>query len=415
VEETRDLSALTTPSEFYQTQMVPETYQNSALVGTGEKIDSLMIRQYLRMGYAPALALPPREFGGGYTEARKTGVIAPVVKADVESLYPSIMLTQKIKPQSDTLNAFLPMLSELTHRRLEAKAQVKTFPEHSRERSYWDGLQSSFKVLINSFYGYVGGPFHFNDYEAASAVTEKGRELVKKIADEIERAGGEPIEIDTDGVYFKPPANVESVEDEELYIEQIGSVLPAGIRLAHDGRYRAMLSLKIKNYVLVDYTGKRIVRGSSLRSRADELFGREFLGKAIDLLLENKKSEIARLYSAEVDRILNGKLSLDEIVRRERVTAKMLTSSLRRRAASAIKSGDFKEGDIVYLYQRSDGALAVKEDYKNDEDRAYYVEKLHKFALRLSSALSANELAELFPSPTDRKARSLGAQTSLDL
>ena len=54
---------------------------------------------------------------------RVTGVVRPIVKADVESLYPSLMLVNKIAPASDTLNIFLPLLAELTTRRLEAKRQ----------------------------------------------------------------------------------------------------------------------------------------------------------------------------------------------------------------------------------------------------------------------------------------------------
>ena len=49
---------------------------------------------------------------------------------------------------------------------------------------------------------------------------------------------------------------------EKAYVERIGAGLPGGIRLAYDGRYAAMLSLKIKNYVLVDYDGRKTFRGA---------------------------------------------------------------------------------------------------------------------------------------------------------
>src|SRR5262249_31674101 len=150
---------------------------------------------------------------------------------------------------------------------------------------YWDGLQNSFKVLINSFYGYLGGPFNFNDYAAAERVTELGRELVVDVADRMERSGGTVIEIGTDGVDFVPPDSVQGEEGERAYIAEIGSALPDGIRLAFDGRFTRMLSLKTKNYVLETYEGKRVFKGASLRSRADERYGRRFLAKAVDCLL----------------------------------------------------------------------------------------------------------------------------------
>ena len=173
-EETSALAALVAPTEFYQTQIVPDSYQNVAVTGNGEKINAVLVREYLRQGRAIARQRPPQSYPGGYTEVRITGVVKPIVKADVESLYPSLMLTQKISPASDTLGIFLPLLAELTNRRLEAKGLLKKHPRGMREHAYWDGLQNSFKTIINSFYGYIGGPFYFNDYDAARRVTEAG-------------------------------------------------------------------------------------------------------------------------------------------------------------------------------------------------------------------------------------------------
>ena len=237
---------------------------------------------------------------------RATGVIKPIVKADVELLYPSLMLTQKIAPAADTLGIFLPLLSDLTTRRLEAKGRLKGTSRGTREHAYWDGLQNSFKSLINSFYGYIGGPFYFNDYEAARRVTEAGQGIVKQIAAELEAQGSRVIEIDTDGVYFQPPADVKTEEDELAYVERIGQTLPPGIRLAHDGSYAAMLSLKMKNYVLVEPNGHKIFKGSSLRSRADERYGRHFLTDAINLLLDDREDQLSALYKDLLHRIEDG-------------------------------------------------------------------------------------------------------------
>ena len=209
-EETAALAALVAPTEFYQTQMVPDSYQNVAVTGSGEKINAILLREYLRRGRAVARQKAPQPYPGGYTEVRVTGVVKPIVKADVESLYPSLMLTQRIAPAADTLHIFLPLLSDLTGRRLEAKGRLKDTPKDTREYAYWDGLQNSFKTLINSFYGYIGGPFYFNDYAAARQVTEAGQTIVKQIAAELEAQGARVVEIDTDGVYFQPPSEVKT-------------------------------------------------------------------------------------------------------------------------------------------------------------------------------------------------------------
>ena len=415
VEETAALAALVAPTEFYQTQMVPDTYQNVAVTGSGEKINAILLREYLRQGRAIARQKAPQPYPGGYTEVRVTGVIKPIVKADVESLYPSLMLTQKIGPASDTLGIFLPLLSDLTQRRLDAKARLKTAPKNTRDHAYWDGLQNSFKTLINSFYGYVGGPFYFNDYDAARRVTEAGQTIVKQIAFELEAQGAHVIEIDTDGVYFKPPIGVQTEADELAYVDKIGSTLPPGIRLAHDGSYAAMLSLKMKNYVLVEPGGHKIFKGSSLRSRADERFGRAFLTDAVNLLLDEHPDQLSHLYKDLIDKIEAGQMPIDQLAKRERVTDKLLSSEMRKRAADAIKGAGINQGEFVSLYQKRDKSLGLVQDYARDEDTDYYAQKLYKFAGRLREAVGEDQFETLFPKPVPVAKRPDPNQMTMDL
>ncbi|MGO8672945.1 MAG: 3'-5' exonuclease [Capsulimonadaceae bacterium] len=415
VRETERLSALVTPSEFYQAQMVPDSLQTAAVTGNGEKINSILLREYLRRGVALPRPKPSKPYPGGYTEVRLTGVVRPVVKADVESLYPSLMLVNRIAPASDSLGIFLPLLAELTRRRLDAKGRARDTVRGSRDYSYWDGLQNSFKTLINSFYGYLGGPFPFNDFDAARAVTETGQAVVKQIAATLEETGARVIEIDTDGVYFQPPPSVVTIEEEKEYVDRIGSRLPAGIRLAHDGSYSAMLSLKMKNYVLVEHSGRKIYKGSSLRSRSDERYGRRFLGEAVDLLLAGHKEDASTLYTTLMARIEGGEMPIEMLARRERVTDKMIASELRRRAAAALKNSGAGQGDFISLYQRRDKTLALVDEYARDEDVEHYASKLHRFALRIREAVAEDEFDRLFPKPVPFAKRPDPAQLTMDL
>jgi DNA polymerase I len=377
VHETRRLADLTLPTEFYQCQMLPDTLQNLATIGTGEKANLMFLRAYLAEGYAVPAPQGAREYPGGYTEVRQVGLIPRIVKADVESLYPSVMLRYGIKPRADHLNVFLPTLERLRRLRLDAKARAKQ--TQGAESAYWDGLQNSFKILVNSYYGYLGSPFHFNDYDAAEQVTLTGQELVKQIAAEIERHGGLVVEIDTDGVYFQPPPEVQTEADEIAFVERVGAVLPEGIRLAYDGRYKAMLSLKTKNYVLQGYDGKLTFKGASLRSRADEKFGREFLNSATQWLLNGEPERVVAEYRRLARAILNGEVDIEQLCRRERVTQKSKQDShplypLAKR---------FQIGDYIMVYRKRDGSLGLLEEYAGDEDREHYVDKLYKFAARL--------------------------------
>jgi DNA polymerase elongation subunit (family B) len=396
VAETGRLADLVLATEFYQSQMAPDSYGSVAVSGAGEKINAIFVRAYLHAGKAIPRPLPTAQYEGGYTELRRCGVLARVVKADVESLYPSIMLSDGIKPRTDALDCFLPALKELTTRRLDAKARAKKAT--GAEANYWDGLQSSFKVLINSFYGYLGaGVFNFNDPDAAARVTARGREIVKQIADDIEAQSGQVIEIDTDGVYFVAPDGVDDEASERAFIAQIGARLPEGIRLAFDGRYRVMVSIKTKNYVLCGYDGKRTFKGASLRSRADEPFGRDFIARAADLLMDNRRTEIRDLYGQTVRALREHRIPIEDLARRERVTEKTFSSAAKQRSAQVAEG--LSVGDYVRVYERADGRLGLIEDYTpGDESVPYYVEKLYKFACRLREAVGET-FPELIPKP----------------
>ncbi len=108
------LARITIPTEFYQTQILPMTFQRTTVTGTGRKIDDLMVRAYLAAGHALPEPGNARPYPGGFTELVRSGVFGPIVKADVESLYPSIMLHDNITATADTLGAFPILLRELT-------------------------------------------------------------------------------------------------------------------------------------------------------------------------------------------------------------------------------------------------------------------------------------------------------------
>ena len=411
--ETRLLSELISPVEFYQTQMVPDNFAQVAVCGAGTKINLLLTRAYLAAGHAIPLPRPASYQAGGYTELRTAGVLDRVVKADVESLYPSLMLSNQIAPSTDTLGIFLPMLRELTRRRLEAKRKAKEdSPEDpSHSFAYWDGLQNSFKTLINSFYGYLGAAvFSWNDPEAAGRITELGRELVQKIASNMESTGGLVIEIDTDGVYFVPPESVQGEPSERSYVESAGAFLPEGVRLAFDGRYAQMISLKAKNYVLKTYEGKTILKGASLRSRADERYGRRFLEQAIQFLLDHNPLGASELYAQTIDDLLNHRVPIENLARRERVNNKTFQSRNKARAAAVVQG--ISIGEYVHLYEKADGTLGLLSDYSNDENVKLYMEKLYRFARRLEAGFDGN-FDSLFAKP-NAQGLPHKFQTSLD-
>jgi DNA polymerase elongation subunit (family B) len=375
------LSRVILPTEFYQTQILPITYQRAAVTGTGKKIDDLMIRTYLSAMHSLPRAQRPRPYPGGYVELIASGVFGPVVKCDVESLYPSIMLSQGIAAQTDSLGAFPLLLRDLTNRRIDAKRRVRQ--SEGEEQAIWDGLQGSFKILINSFYGYLGfGGGIFNDFDAAEQVTLAGQAVIKDVVQQLRHLSAEPIEVDTDGVYFSPPDAIRTSEDEERFVEHIGDLLPAGIRLAHDGRFRHMLSLKQKTYALIDYDDTLIMKGSALRSRALERCFQHFLRDAARAFMEADQDAVRDLYFALAEALQSKSLPVHDISQWTMLRQDKIASRTRLKALLDATPGRWRYGERIEMYEREDGALGLAEDYDNDENTTALLKRLRDVAER---------------------------------
>ncbi len=385
--DTDRLSALVTPNEFYQAQMVPETLQGIACVGIGSRIERLMVRAYLRARWSIPRPRPMAAIEGAFSEAFLMGVFYDVMKCDVESLYPSLMLARGISPWDDDLKVFLPMLSGLREMRINVKRDAEHALSDGRREDNLaaDALQNAFKILINSFFGFLGTTgLHFNDPVAAGRVTEAGREIMNQIVTGLRDRGCTVIEADTDGAYFVAPNGAP-----ETTVASVAATLGEQLNLVPEERFPAMLSLKAKNYVLKRASGELVMRGSALRSSRDELFGRTLVHNIAASLIEGRAGEIAELIRETVDKIQERKLTVDEFSRRESITSKTFHSPANRRLANALSERGLTVGDKVRVYQRVGGELALIDDYSQDEDRDYLLRRVADFVARFGDLVPA--------------------------
>jgi len=423
--ETQRLAQHLSGSTFYLTQMLPMTYGSSARRGPASKIESLFVREYLRRRHS----VPRSQWGsqsmGGYTDIFVTGVLGPIVYADVESLYPSIMLNYGIQPSGDTMELFPQLLDRLTDLRLETKQDMKAADDEEL-RSELDARQSSYKVLINSFYGVLGFSLSaFNDFEEADRVARIGQELLRQLIHEIQARGGRVVEVDTDGVLFVPPDGVRGKDAEVDFTVSLTEAMPEGIRVGFDGRFKKMLSYKKKNYALLTYDDELKFKGSSLISRSNEAFGRRFVRQAIRLLLDEDIEGLHDLYIAYRDKIMaHDWESVDSFARTESLKdtvddyEEAVESGQRPRAATyelakqrAEETGKpVRKGDRIQYYITGDKAnvtafehckLAADWDRDNpDENTAYYLKRLDEFARKFEPFFDEHDFRLIF-SPED--------------
>lgn len=405
VRETRALSAALSPAWFTQTTIFPYNYQDVVIRGNATKINSLFLREYLRQDQSVPGLPEVQRFEGGYTDIFFTGVARDVWHCDIASLYPSVMLAFGYLPEPDTLGVFGDMLARLRKFRLEAKAAMRF--AKGAEKAHLDALQGTFKILINSFYGYLGfAQGNFADFEAAAAVTAKGRELLRGMVDWLRQRGADVIEIDTDGIYFTPP---KEASWDGLYRE-LAATLPEGIEVEFDARYAAMFSYKAKNYALLSEDGKLSIKGAALKSRGLEKFQRVFIERAVRALCEGKPEVIPSMHT-EFAKALRERTWEPEMFAKtealqdslEAYQKKIATSSRNRSAAFelALCSGrKMQAGDRVTYYitgtkktvKAYESAKLVEEwDPKNrDENSAYYLAKLDELAGKFEAFVPAS-------------------------
>ncbi|HXQ81481.1 MAG TPA: DNA polymerase domain-containing protein [Opitutaceae bacterium] len=279
--ETQGLGDLLLPTYFEQARAFPIPLQEATLRGTTVKIDLLFLEEYYHARQSCPQPPEIRPFDGGYTRSFSEGVFRHVLHFDVASLYPSLLLNIGRNPADDSLGVFIPLLRRLLDYRLKYKLLARSAPSQE-ERAEADARQGAFKILINSFYGYLGfSGARFGDGELAAEVTRRGRELLQQLIDEFSRQGCTILEADTDGIYLSSDAHFEHPEE---LLARVRPILPAGIELEFDGRYDAMFCYKAKNYALNE-SGKIILRGSALRSRGIEPYLKRLTDAMIRFLL----------------------------------------------------------------------------------------------------------------------------------
>jgi DNA polymerase I len=426
VRETRAVAELLSPSYFIQAQIFPYNYQDVIVRGNATRINALFLREYYRQRHSIPEMPMVRGFEGGYTAIFFTGVARNVWHCDIASLYPSIMLQFDCWPVTDQLQIFRHLLTDLRTFRLEAKASMRAAKDRPQQQ-HFHALQNTFKILINSFYGYLGfAQGHFADFDAAARVTQIGRELLQKMIDWLNARGAQVIEVDTDGIYFVPPSVAASLRDaregtsedrtdthaahraaateiEELR-KGLSEILPPGIEVEFDEQFDAMFSYKAKNYALLTRDGEVVIKGGALKSRGLEKFQRVFLEEMIKLLMEGKPEAVPQLRDDFEKKIREREWNIDMLMKTDTLQDSLdkyrakIGAGGRNRAAAyelALASGRaYKPGEQISYYIKATpkkvaayeaAKLASDFDPQNrDENIDYYVAKLDELVKKFA-------------------------------
>jgi DNA polymerase elongation subunit (family B) len=419
VDEVAEVSRMLGGAAFALARMAPRRYERLADAGAATGvIDPLLVRAYLRAG----MALPVHQASDGTPHSGAalhlfaTGVAPRVVKADVASLYPSLMRAYRIGPSRDHLGALLALVDRLVEQRLAAKGSARAAPPGSAERHTHEATSAAMKLVVNSAYGYLaaGGDLtRFADVHAANEVTRRGRETLDLMCRALAERGVTLLEADTDGVYFAVPESWSEV-DERRAVAEVGALLPPLVQLEFEGRYAAMLSHEPKNYALLGYDGGLTLRGVAFRSSRAQPYGEAFLRRALRRLLAGDVPGVRDIYLETLSAIKRRELPTRDVSSRVRLTKtpehyRAVRENRRELAYEAMLlagRNEWEIGDKVRVYRTSAGTGGlVGDDAVGDADRRdydvdYYARLLlDTFAARLSRALAPLDFDAVFADP----------------
>lgn len=398
-EDSLKLYDLMIPAYFYLAQSVPKTLQQMINEASGSQLDSLMIRSYLQEGHSQPRTSGKAEFEGAISMGLP-GKYNWVCKADIASLYPSVMLQYNIHdPNKDPNNNMIKMLTYFRDERLLNKRLAKETGD-----KYYDDMQNAQKIMINSMYGFMGAGFLLYNYpKGAAEVTRKGREIllkgvewatgytlektVKNIVNEgtddektqyswtlgpkvSDGRGYTLVNVDTDSFSITNGNTISRTAFSEILVE-LNKEYPELIRWEDDGIYEKVIVLGAKNYVLVK-DGKVKLKGSAITDQKKEPALTEMLGKMIKCLLSDEDETLPMIYADYIKEAMNisdinrwavKKTVTESVLNPKRLTEQKIYEAMLETIRTRVQEG-YQEGDKVWVYNAVDG---MKQEMKKGE------------------------------------------------
>jgi len=283
----------------------------------------------------------------------KAGILKNVHVCDFASLYPSIILTWNMSPETkEVLNgqsyckspstgvrfdniegAILPTaLSELIRLRKEWNERKSNAAPGTPEWYDADRRSTAYKVAANSFYGVVGSTFsRYYDRQIAESVTQNGQWLIKKTIEEAVKRGWRAVYGDTDSVFLTGCTKGEFEDftrwcNETFYpriLKECGCTRNH-VKLAYEKQFDWLVFTAAKRYVgtYLHYKGKAATIDSK-----PEVKGLEYKRGDTLLMARRLQEDVIKLFCGKCDdltmylklvercayRVLNEQLPVDEV------------------------------------------------------------------------------------------------------
>jgi DNA polymerase I len=382
------------PMHYEMAKLIRLPLDDVTRIGRGKQVDWLLLSEAKKVGeVAPNAAEVAETYEGAFVIEPERGLHENVAELDFASMYPSIMVTFNISPDTLSPNGeyiapevgyrfkkqpdgfFKRILISLIKRRQEIKKIMKNMNENDPNYKLLDIKQQTLKILTNSFYGYMGwGGARWYCKACAEATTAWGRHFIKTSAKIAEQMGFKVLYGDTDSIFVSKPVGIEELKKEvDKLIERISKELPVQIEL--DELFKTIFFVEKKRYAGLTIEGKILVRGLEVRRGDWCELAKRAQKEVIEILLRERNPEKAmKLVSRIIEDIRKGNVKLEDIVIYKGLTKKKY-EAIQAHVKAAKKA---EEIGIFYPVGSKIGYIVVK-GTGNVGDRAYPLEMVENF------------------------------------
>lgn len=369
-------------------------------------------------------------YQGAIVMIKKRGLFTPVYKADYGSMYPNIMGSFNLSPDTCTLlryerykkdgfkieefddyfDYYIPdknlkktvvlqvlkkegFYSKVIFKLLDERAINKKKARETGEKKYKSRSNVS-KVKGNGgMYGNQGNPRHpYGFAPAAVGTCGIGRECAKLLISVLEKLyPGCVIETDTDGVYF----TAENVNEERIlyyFNEALRKKFKKDLNLTIDiDEYVCGYFHKMKNYILLTKKGDIILHGAAFKASSKDQLSKKLINEVAPAKLNNQDTEkIVRKYKH---------ISVDDFELRDfamQVTMGMHLGQYTERGKKAksyemaMRAQKFfnivpKKGNVYHYVKTRTGYELYQLTKKENIDIKYYQKKVDKIIKMLEA------------------------------
>ncbi len=418
-------------------KLAGQTLFDGSRMTYSQLVEWLLIRNAFKKGEI-ALNRPKHEeiakrkkaepYAGAYVHPPKEGVHEGISLFDFRSLYPSIIVSHNISPE--TLDCehegcrknrppdiehwfctkeigFIPaIVGRLIKLRTDINRQMVGLPKSSIRYAQLYNKQFGLKILANAFYGYYGyAGSRWYSRVCAQSITAWGRYYIKKVIALAEKSGFEVLYGDTDSLFLK----MSSLKQAKDFLSTVNKSLPGIMEMEFKDMYKRGLFIEAKTgfaakkkYALLDRKGQLVIRGMETRRRDWARIAKNTQEGVLRAILKDRSPQKAvQIVHQTIENLKKGKVAFDDLIIYTQITRPL--SQYEQigphvvAAQKAMQRGrPVGEGStMLYIITKGTGSISERaepaEDAKNYDPEYYIHHQVIPPALRILAKFGITE------------------------